>query len=275
MNAATWATAKAVIAEALTRPASERDQFLDSACTDSRLRSELRTLFAEHTPQFLSDAITADRVFDTVPPTEPADDYLEPATFIGPYAVIEQLGAGGMGRVYLANDTRLKRRVALKCLLSSKVGSAERRARILQEARAAARISHPNVATVYDIIEHGDRAFIVMEYVEGENLARRMSRDRLPLDRVVTIGRQLSAALGAAHAQQIVHRDLKPGNIQIARDGSVKVLDFGVAQAISIGAPPTDGATTASPPAVGRLGGGTPAYMSPEQLFERPVDQRS
>jgi len=275
MNAATWASAKAVIAEALTRPEAERDRFLHSACADPGLRTEVRTLFAEHTPQFLSDAITADRAFDTAAPTGPADDYLEPASFIGPYAILEQLGAGGMGRVYLANDTRLKRRVALKCLLSSKAGSAERRARILEEARAAARISHPNVATVYDIIEHDDRAFIVMEYVEGENLATRLRRERLPIDRVVTIGRQLTAALGAAHAQQIVHRDLKPGNIQITRDGLVKVLDFGVAQAISIGSPPTGGVTISSPPVVRRIGGGTPAYMSPEQILERPVDQRA
>ena len=275
MNASVWATAKAVIAEALARPESEREEFLDSACGDARLRTELRTLFAENTPQFLTDAITADRVFDTAAPTEPAVDYLEPATFIGPYAIIEQLGAGGMGRVYLANDTRLKRRVALKCLLSSKAGGTERRARILQEARAAARISHPNVATVYDIIEHGDRAFIVMEYVEGENLARRMRRERLPLDRVLAIGRQLTAALAAAHAQQIVHRDLKPGNIQLTRDETAKVLDFGVAQAISIGSPTTDGATMSSPPAVRWMGGGTPAYMSPEQILGRPVDQRS
>jgi serine/threonine-protein kinase len=157
MNAALWARAKDLIAEALERPESERDEFLEEACADPGLLAEIRTLFEEFTPELLNDVLTVSTRFETPPGDDSRGDELLPATFVGPYAVIEQLGVGGMGRVYLANDTRLKRRVALKCLLSSKTGSDDMRERILQEARAAARISHPNVATIYDVIEHGDR----------------------------------------------------------------------------------------------------------------------
>jgi serine/threonine-protein kinase len=118
---------------------------------------------------------------------------------------------------------------------------------------------HPNVATIHDVVEHDDRAFIVMEYVEGESLAARLKRERLPIERVVAIGRQLASALAAAHACGVVHRDLKPGNVHFATDGTVKVLDFGIANAPTPHGPQP----------------GTPPYMSPEQLQGRAVDERS
>jgi hypothetical protein len=224
-------------------------------------------------------------------------DDLPLGSHVGPYIVIDRLGQGGMGQVFLGTDPRLHRKVALKCLIRSQWGSRDDRARILQEARAGARISHPNVAHVHDVIEEGPRAFIVLEYVEGESLQARLRRGRLPPEAIVTVGRQLASALAAAHKKGVVHRDLKPANIQVTPDGSVKVLDFGIAKAMAplptstitspardgliraqlatpgpdAGAPP--GATSGTEP--GGAQPGTPAYMSPEQLFGRDVDARS
>jgi len=224
-------------------------------------------------------------------------DDLPLGSHVGPYVVIDRLGRGGMGQVYLGADPRLHRKVALKCLIRSEWGSRDERARILQEARAGARISHPNVAHVHDIIEDGPRAFIVLEYVEGESLQARLHRGRLPPESIVTVGRQLASALAAAHQKGVVHRDLKPANIQVTPDGSVKVLDFGIAKATAplptatlthparlaplpshlatsgLEAGPLPVATSATETAGAQPG--TPAYMSPEQLFGRDVDARS
>jgi hypothetical protein len=180
-----------------------------------------------------------------------------------------------MGEVFLGQDPRLDRQVALKCLLSSSDGSEDLRARIVREARAAARIAHSHVAAVYDVVEHEGRAFIVMEYVEGENLAALLKREALSTERVVAIGRQLTAALAAAHAGGIIHRDLKPANVQVTPDGSVKILDFGIAMAFATAAS-TRTATDFGVMADSRgLQAGTPAYMSPEQLLGRAGDERS
>ena len=128
-----------------------------------------------------------------------APDDLPPGSRIGPYDVLEELGSGGMGQVFLGNDTRLKRRVALKRLFASMKADEDVRAAVIREARAAARVTHSNVATVYDVLEQDGNAFIVMEYLEGESLARRLARERLPFDRVIAIGQQLADALTAAH----------------------------------------------------------------------------
>ena len=173
-----------------------------------------------------------------------------------------------MGEVYLGHDPRLERRVALKCLITAGATRAEDQARMLREARAAARLNHPNIAAVYDVLQQDDRTFIVMEYVTGESLAARMARGRLPLDEVRAIGRQLASALAAAHAQGVVHRDLKPANIHFAADSTLKVLDFGVAKI-------ERAATAGVPHTVVADNPGTPIYMSPEQLFGQPLDPRS
>ena len=181
-----------------------------------------------------------------------------------------------MGEVYLGRDTRLNRQVALKCLLAQDQED-KQHARIIHEARAAAQINHSNVATIHDVIEEGARAYIVMEYVEGESLAARLRRGRVPIREALAIGRQLLSALGAAHAVNIIHRDLKPANIQLTRSGLVKVLDFGIARAtravIGTGTTETGGIVTAPDPN-GR-GAGTPAYMAPEQMLGAPVDERA
>jgi serine/threonine-protein kinase len=195
---------------------------------------------------------------------------------VGPYEVLARLGAGGMGEVFLGHDPRLQRRVALKCLTAPETQAGHVRMRIMREARAAARLNHPNIAAVFDVLEQDDRTFIVMEYVEGESLAARLSRGRLPIDEVRSIGRQLASALATAHGQGVIHRDLKPANIQMTRDGSIKVLDFGVAKLAAVASDATT-APTLPPPLEPTLTGspGTPIYMSPEQMASGDIDGRS
>ncbi len=197
-------------------------------------------------------------------------------TSVGPYQILEKLGEGGMGEVFLGHDPRLERRVALKCVTSAAVGTAEARTRVLREARAIARLTHPHIAGVYDVLEQDGRDFIVMEYVEGISLAAHLAGGPLPAAEVRLIGRQLASALAAAHAQGVIHRDLKPANIQVMRDGSIKVLDFGVARLIPVKSAIVD--TTV----VGHVGDvsldgnpGTTLYMAPEQLAGHPADART
>ena len=287
MDADAWRQAKGVLAEALLSPPAERDAIVCARCADPELRREVQAYLNEYDEHFLETVLTVSESFDSASTggegSEPPA--IHPGDRIGPYVVVDRLGAGGMGQVFLGRDTRLERKVALKCL-SAPAPAAELRSRILHEARAAARITHPNIAVVHDVVEHEDRPFLVMEYVEGDSLAALLKRGPLAIDRVLNITRQLASALSAAHATGIVHRDLKPANVQVTPDGSVKILDFGVAHAMSAaaGAPAagasasTHGTTTAA----GTLQAdrrimhpGTPAYMSPEQLFGRPLDQRS
>jgi serine/threonine-protein kinase len=200
-----------------------------------------------------------------------------PGVLVGPYEVLGCLGSGGMGDVYLGRDERLHRKVALKCLRPAPPGSEAHEGRILREARAAARVSHPNIATVYDVLEQAGRAFIVMEFVDGESLAVRLTRGRLPLRDVLAIGQQLASALVAAHAEGVIHRDLKPANVQVTSTGVVKVLDFGLAHAPApVAAPPS--AVTASAQTETIPGGrwaGTPAYMAPEQVLGAAANERA
>ena len=197
-------------------------------------------------------------------------------TSVGPYQVLEKLGAGGMGEVFLGHDPRLERRVALKCLRPAVGVSAEAHMRVLREARAIARLTHPHIAGVYDVLEQDGRAFIVMEYVEGVSLAAHLAGGPLPAAEVRLIGRELASALAAAHAQGVIHRDLKPSNIQVMRDGSIKVLDFGVARLVTPMSTIVD-TTMVDAPVEHSLGGnpGTPLYMAPEQLAGHPADART
>lgn len=192
---------------------------------------------------------------------------------VGPYRVIDRLGAGGMGEVFLATDTRLNRKVALKYLSEPSHDLPHARERLLREARAAAQISHPNIAAIYDILDTGPHPCIVMEYVPGETLAQVAGRGPMPVDRVAAIGAQLADALAHAHAAGVVHRDLKPANVMMTAAGAVKILDFGVARVLDVDEElaaadePTREALLSQP---GRFAG-TPAYMAPEQLAGRPA----
>ena len=200
---------------------------------------------------------------------------------IGSYEVVAPLGAGGMGEVYRARDTRLKREVALKVLPESFASDPDRLARFAREAEVLAALNHPNIAAIYGVEDASGTPALVMELVEGQTLADRIARGPLVLDEALPIARQIVEALEAAHEQDIVHRDLKPANIKLRPDGTVKVLDFGLAKLAPIGSASNSSVSmspTITSPALVTGGGvllGTAAYMSPEQAKGHPVDRRS
>jgi eukaryotic-like serine/threonine-protein kinase len=198
---------------------------------------------------------------------------------LGPYEIQSAIGAGGMGEVYRATDTNLKRAVAIKVLPESIADDRERLARFQREAEVLASLNHPNIAAIYGLERFAGATALVMELVEGPTLADRIAKGPVPLDEALPIARQIAEALEAAHEQGIVHRDLKPANVKVRPDGIVKVLDFGLAKALE----PVSGSTdaTASPtitsPAMMTRAGvilGTAAYMSPEQAKGRAADKR-
>jgi hypothetical protein len=205
---------------------------------------------------------------------------LQPGTRLGPYEVVSALGSGGMGEVYRATDTTLNRQVALKVLPEAVAADVERVARFKREAQVLASLNHPHIAQVYGFETSGPVSALAMELVEGPTLADRIDKGAVPLDEALAIARQIADALEAAHEQGIIHRDLKPANIKVRDDGTVKVLDFGLAKALE----PSSGSAldvTVSPtitsPAMTRMGVilGTAAYMSSEQAAGRPVDKRA
>jgi tRNA A-37 threonylcarbamoyl transferase component Bud32 len=200
---------------------------------------------------------------------------LTPGTRLGLYEILSTLGAGGMGEVYRARDAKLHRDVAIKLLPDAFAADRERLARFEREAQTLAALNHPNIAQIYAVLD--DPPALVMELVNGEDLAARLSRGAVPLDEAIAIARQIADALEAAHDQGIVHRDLKPANVKIRPDGTVKVLDFGLAKAAD---PVASGPALANSPtftAHTQLGVivGTAAYMAPEQARGRAVDRRA
>jgi eukaryotic-like serine/threonine-protein kinase len=189
------------------------------------------------------------------------------------YRINAVLGAGGMGQVYRATDTKLARDVALKVLPPDTAGNPDRLARFQREARAVAALNHPNVVTVFSVEESDNVHFISMELIEGQPLDRLICANGLPADRIIEIAGAIAAALAAAHDQGIVHRDLKPANVMVTNDGRVKVLDFGLAK--EVGASANDTTLTSAGHTQAGLVMGTPAYMSPEQVSSRSLDHRS
>ena len=157
---------------------------------------------------------------------------LSDGTRLGSYEILSALGAGGMGEVYRARDTRLDRNVAIKILPQAFVADTERVARFQREAKVLASLNHPHIAAIYGLDEADGVRALVMELVEGEDLALRLTRGPIPLDEALPIANQIAQALEAAHEQGIIHRDLKPANIKLRPDGTVKVLDFGLARAV-------------------------------------------
>jgi len=196
---------------------------------------------------------------------------------LGPYEIAGQIGAGGMGEVFRAHDTRLGRDVAIKVLSSHLAATPEARARFEREARAISQLNHPHICTLHDIGHQAGIDYLVMEYVQGETLAARLGRGPLPLAELLRFGTEIASALDAAHRSGIVHRDLKPGNIMLTKGGA-KLMDFGLARAIGlprVGGAPTESPTLSQPLTAEGTLVGTFQYMAPEQLEGREADART
>jgi hypothetical protein len=257
-----------IYAAAIDRDPEERPEFLARACADNpQLRAKVEELLLRHSGDF-EESHPAETM-PTPAHGHPQSGSNQPGVtglVIGPYIVQRELGRGGMGVVYLADDTRLARRVALKSLspgLDLAVGGRER---LRNEARLAAALSHPGIATVYALEEIDNQLYLACEYVPGEPLRALLASGPLPIVEVVAIGTQLAKALAAAHTQGIVHRDIKPENVIKTPSGVIKVLDFGLARA--------EGDRRSNLTRTGVIMG-TPAYLSPEQAQGKPVDFRT
>ncbi|HKA18136.1 MAG TPA: protein kinase [Blastocatellia bacterium] len=266
-----WKQVDELLEAALERPASERASFLNQVCAgDEELRRELESLLISdrQAEEFIESppARVAAELFAEKQPT--AGDH------IAHYDILAQIGSGGMGEVYLAQDNRLGRRVALKLLPAAFSHDRDRLRRFEQEARAAGMLNHPNVLTIHDIGAHEDSPYIVSELLTGETLRERLRRP-LPLRSVVDYALQVARGLAAAHEVGIVHRDLKPENLFVTKDGRVKILDFGLAKLKPASAGiNTDVSTRLQGTAPGVVMG-TVGYMSPEQVRAEEVDHRS
>jgi len=257
----------AIFHAAAARDSSDRARFLDEQCgADAILREEVESLLAADAAagDFLDvpAAVAAGLVAADEPP-------LLPGARVGSYLIERELGRGGMGLVYLAEDERLGRKVAIKVLAPAFTRDRRRRERLRQEARAAAALAHPGIATVFALEEIDDHLYLVGEYVRGATLREDIDRGTPSPDAVIDIGIQVAHALAAAHAAGVVHRDLKPENVIRDEAGRVRILDFGVAHIDPAARLPVQRLTDA-----GFLIG-TPAYMSPEQLEGSEVDGRS
>ena len=205
---------------------------------------------------------------------------LSPGTSLGHYDVTALLGEGGMGQVWQATDTQLNRQVALKILPDAFAADTDRLARFTREAQILASLNHPNIAAIHGIEESEGTRALVLELVEGPTLADRISQGPIPLDEALPIAKQIAEALEAAHEAGVIHRDLKPANIKVREDGTVKVLDFGLAKAMAGEAQGPD--LSQSPTMTATVGGtregvilGTAAYMSPEQARGQTLDKRT
>ena len=249
----------------------QRVAFLAQACAgDAELLREVESLIAsnEQAGEFIdAPALEVAAELLTMDQCE-----LLPGKSLGPYTILELLGSGGMGEVYLAQDSRLGRRVALKLLPDHFVTNEERLRRFRQEARAASALNHPNIITIHEIGEAETTHYIVTEFIEGETLRTLLSRNGIELVRALDIATQTASALAAAHVAGIVHRDIKPENIMLRLDGYVKVLDFGIAKLMPEGSAPSMGKSFETSPG---LIVGTAHYMSPEQAQGLKVDERT
>jgi serine/threonine protein kinase len=253
---------------ALEQAPAARLAFVDAAAEDDDIKSAVRAVL--EADDYAGDFLSGTAVDAAEEPPLP------PGTTLGQYRIQRLIGRGGMGIVYEAQDTRLNRRVALKSLAPELSAESNERARLEREARAAAALTHPGIATVYALEEFDGHLFIASEFLDGETLRAEMSRGPMPAARVVDAGAQLAEALSAAHLHHVVHRDLKPENIIRVSSGALKILDFGLAQIVD----PSDLISRTRSRARQRLTetgliAGTPPYMSPEQLRGRPTDFRT
>jgi eukaryotic-like serine/threonine-protein kinase len=259
VNADRWKQVEACYHAAMEQPVGERAAFLAQAyANDLELRHEVEALLAQQADSFLESAPLS------------AIKTLSPGAKLGNFEIVELIGRGGMGEVYRARDSRLKRDVAIKVLPAGLARDPDRIARFEREARAAGGLNHPNIVAVHDIGRDDDTYWIATELVAGESLAKAIERGPMSVPKVLEIAAQIADGLSAAHAAGIVHRDLKPANIMVDRDGRVKILDFGLAVRRRASQDSTTQEMTDEGTVLGTAG-----YMSPEQVRGEAVDQRS
>ncbi|MGH9929488.1 MAG: protein kinase domain-containing protein, partial [Pyrinomonadaceae bacterium] len=269
-----WQQIDSLLQEVLERPVAERASLLSETCSgDESLRQEVESLinYRESAEAFLevpAFEAAAEFFFDS-----PTDSIV--GQFIPPYKIEAKLGAGGMGEVYLAEDTQLDRKVAIKFLPLYLEADELAKRRLIREAKAAAKLDHPNICAVYEVREEAGRSFIVMQHVAGITLADKVKDQKLDVRQALDLSIQIVEALAEAHSHGIVHRDIKPANIMVTPRGQLKVLDFGLAKVLGAVGPTQDESTGQI--IVSRAGErpGTPPYMSPEQVVGIGVDERS
>jgi len=268
-----WRQIKETFHSALERAPEQRAAFLAEACRghDSLRREVEALIFAHEQADLFIDA----PAFQAAAEMLADGQEFKPGETLSHYQIHSVLGEGGMGRVYLADDTKLKRKVALKVLPVAGSDDEEARRRLLREAQSAAALDHPNICAIYEVDEASDSCYIAMQYVEGETLEARMEKGRLSLDDSLNIAAQIAGALCEAHAHGISHRDVKPSNVMLSSRGQVKVLDFGLAKTASAALIGPDKAQTESLLTARGMVLGTVPYMSPEQLCGKPVDGRT
>src|SRR3984885_219813 len=200
---------------------------------------------------------------------------LTSGTNLGPYEILSPIGAGGMGEVYRARDTRLGRDIAIKVLPGALAHDADRLRRFEQEARTIAALNHPNILGIHDIGVHDGAPFLVSEFLEGQTLREKLISGPMPVRRAIEYALGIAQGLAAAHEKGIVHRDLKPENVFVTRDGRIKVLDFGLAKLVRQEENHETAVTLTSTPTLPGTVMGTVGYMSPEQVRGEPIDPRS
>ena len=271
MDPERWHTLSDLFHKALEQEPDRRESFLDDACgDDGPLRAEVASLLAYH--EQADDVVNTPTQLISAQPSEDGPGESLVGHHLHQYVVERKLGEGGMGVVYLADDTRLGRQVAIKALTREFTQNVERRERLRREARAAAALAHPGIATVFALEEFDDNLYIVSEYVPGQTLRDEMAKGPLALGLLLTTGVEIVRALAAAHEQGVVHRDLKPENVIRTGDGHIKVLDFGLARVGSLGGGAAASRTRLTEPGAVL---GTPGYMPPEQLRGSEVDFRA
>ncbi len=276
INPEKWHEVKEIFYAALQRTPEERERFLNKSCKDDdHLRREVELLLSssEAAGSFMQNPAVGEIAEAFVGSKEK----LQVNQNLNHYKILKLLGTGGMGEVYLAQDTRLERKVALKILPAVFAQDAERMRRFVREAKAASALNHPNILTIYETGETDNTNYIASEYVEGETLSERLRREPLNLKAALDVAVQITSALQAAHGAKIVHRDIKPDNVMIRPDGFVKLLDFGIAKLTERKPELIDAeaATAINPVTSPGMIIGTANYMSPEQARGKAVDARS
>src|SRR6266550_979320 len=275
MNPERWQQASRILETALERNSDQRAAYLDEVCAnDDELRGEVESLLAASAQA--GSLLDSPAMAMAAPLFVNDSDKTVLGQCIGRYKIITALGTGGMGEVYLAHDTRLGRKIALKLLPKHFTTDKDRLRRFEQEAHAASTLSHPNICMIHEVGETDDaQHFIAMEYVDGATLRQRMTEARMKLSEVLDVAVQVASGLAASHEVGVVHRDIKPENIMLRHDGYVKVLDFGLAKLTEPKeARPEDSTRSMIQTGTGMVMG-TVHYMSPEQSRGEDVDART